>query len=55
MFVLDKLHFQPGEIYFTNDNTISAVAGMRYEINYLAVVKLNTNTGNQKPKGKAIL
>ena len=28
------------EIYFTKDNTTAAVAGLRFEINYLAVVKL---------------
>lgn len=37
---LDKLHYQPGEIYFTKDNTTAFVGGIRYQINYLAVVKL---------------
>ena len=37
---LDNLNFQEGEIYFTKDNTTSFVAGIRYSINYLAVVKL---------------
>ncbi len=36
----DNLHYQPGEIYYTRDNTNSLVVGLRYEINYLAVVKL---------------
>lgn len=37
---LDYLHFENGEILFNKDNTTSIVAGIRYEINYLAVVKL---------------
>jgi hypothetical protein len=37
---LDNLNFQEGEIYFTKDNTASVVAGIRYNINYLTVVKL---------------
>ncbi|MCW3118756.1 MAG: hypothetical protein JWM28_2838 [Chitinophagaceae bacterium] len=37
---LDNLNFQEGEIYFNKDNTTSIVAGIRYSLNYLAVVKL---------------
>lgn len=36
----DNLHFQEGEVYYDKDNMSSLVAGIRYEINYLAVVKL---------------
>ena len=36
----DNIHYQVGEIYYDKDNTTSLVAGIRYEINYLAVVKL---------------
>ncbi len=36
----DDLHYQVGEIYYDKNNTRSFVAGLRYEINYLAVVKL---------------
>jgi hypothetical protein len=36
----DQLHYQTGEVYYDKDNTTSFVAGLRYEINYLAVVKL---------------
>lgn len=36
----DNLHYQAGEMYFHKDNITSLVAGLRYEINYLAVVKL---------------
>lgn len=38
---IDKLEFQEDELYFINDQDVTAsVAGLRYEINYLAVVKL---------------
>lgn len=46
-FRIDNLSFQDDELYFNNDNTTSFVTGLRYEINYLAVVKLeyqHTNT-----------
>jgi hypothetical protein len=36
----DNLHFQGGEIYFHKNNTTSMVTGIRYMINYLAVLKL---------------
>lgn len=35
----DYLNFQDGEIFYYKDNTSSVVAGVRYEINYLIVVK----------------
>jgi len=37
---LDRLHFQEGEILFNKNNTSSIVGGIRYNINYLTVVKL---------------
>jgi len=37
---IDDLQYENGEIYFDKNNTTSVVAGMRYQINYLAVVKL---------------
>jgi hypothetical protein len=37
---LDDLQYQNGEIYFDKDNTTSVVAGVRYQVSYLAVVKL---------------
>ena len=36
----DRLHFQEGEILFNKNNTTSIVGGIRYNINYLTVVKL---------------
>jgi hypothetical protein len=37
---LDQLHFQEGEIFYQKNNTTSFVLGLRYNINYLAVVKV---------------
>jgi hypothetical protein len=37
---LDRLHFEEGEILFDKNNTTSIVGGIRYNINYLTVVKL---------------
>jgi hypothetical protein len=36
----DNLHYQSGEFLFEADNTTLIVGGLRYEINFLAVVKL---------------
>jgi hypothetical protein len=36
----DYLKYTEKEIYFENDNTVSFLAGLRYEINYLIVVKM---------------
>jgi len=37
---VDNLAFQQGEVYFTKDNTTAFVGGIRYQINFLTVVKL---------------
>ena len=37
---VDDIHYQNGEIYYHKDNVTSFVLGLRYQINYLAVVKL---------------
>lgn len=37
---LDDLHYQEGELFFHKDNTRAFVAGLRYQINFLAVIKL---------------
>jgi len=36
----DDLQYQDGEIYFIKDNTTSFVGGIRFQINYLAAVKV---------------
>jgi len=37
---VDNLHYQDGEVYYTKDNTTAFLLGIRYQVNYLAVVKL---------------
>ena len=37
---LDNLHYEQGEIAFEKNNMTSFVAGARYQLNYLAVIKL---------------
>ncbi|MDX5584120.1 MAG: hypothetical protein QNK20_04210 [Aureibaculum sp.] len=39
-FRIDNLSYQDDEFYFDNNNTTSIVTGLRFEINYLTVVKL---------------
>lgn len=36
---LDKIHYQNGEIFFIKDNTSTAIAGINFQVNYLANVK----------------
>jgi hypothetical protein len=37
---VDKLHYQAGEVYYNKNNSTSFIGGIRFQINYLAVVKL---------------
>lgn len=37
---LDNINYQEREIYYHKDNTTAFVAGIRYQFNYLAVIKL---------------
>lgn len=37
---LDNINYQEGEIYYHKNNTTSFIGGIRYNINFLAVVKL---------------
>ncbi|HET7897153.1 MAG TPA: hypothetical protein VFL47_05775, partial [Flavisolibacter sp.] len=39
-FRLDRLDFQEGELLFHKNNTTAFLAGMRYQVSYLAVIKL---------------
>jgi hypothetical protein len=48
---LDDLQYQNGEIYFTKNNTTSVVAGLRYQINYLSVVKLEFQHQHSELRG----
>jgi hypothetical protein len=49
---LDDLEYQKGEILFNKDNTTSIIAGARYEINYLTVVKLEYQHKDAELEGK---
>ena len=44
---VDKLSYQTGEMYYSGVNRASFIAGCRYEINYLAVVKLEFQHSTQ--------
>ena len=48
----DRLQFQDGEIYFAKDNTTSFVGGIRFVINYLAVVKLEYQHTDAEVEGR---
>lgn len=48
---LDYIHFQDGEIFYKGDNTKSIVVGLRHELNYLAVVKLEFQHENRDLTG----
>ena len=49
----DNLNFQAGEMLFHNNNMRGAIAGVRYEINYLAVVKVEYQHSYSELTGKA--
>jgi hypothetical protein len=48
---IDDLHYQDGEILFAKDNTTAFILGIRYQINYLAVVKLEYQHTKQEMEG----
>ena len=48
---LDNLNYDKGEIYYNKNNITSIVAGMRYQINYLAVIKLEYQHQHAQQKG----
>jgi hypothetical protein len=48
---LDQLHFQEGEVFYHKNNTTSFVIGMRYNINYLTVVKLEYQHQHSEQEG----
>jgi hypothetical protein len=47
----DDLHYQDGEILFTKDNTKAFVVGLRYQVNYLAVIKMEYQHTKQELEG----
>jgi len=48
---VDNLNYQAEEILFEADNTTSFIGGLRYEINFLAVVKLEYQYENREIAG----
>jgi len=48
----DDVHYQEGEILFTKDNTTAFVLGLRYQVNYLAVLKLEYQHTDAELEGK---
>lgn len=48
---VDNLHYQSGEMFYHADNTTALVTGLRYEINYLSVVKLEYQYTDSKMMG----
>jgi hypothetical protein len=50
---VDNINYQSGELYYHNNNMRAAIAGIRYEINYLAVVKLEYQHGYTDIEGKS--
>ena len=45
---VDNLHYQTGELGFSKNNANSYVVGLRYQINYLAIVKLEYQHQNSE-------
>jgi hypothetical protein len=49
---LDNLHYGTGEVYYTKNNTKSFIAGVRYEVDYLLVLKLEYQHLDSEVQGK---
>jgi hypothetical protein len=49
---VERLNYQQGEMYYHKDNTTSFIGGIRYEINYLAVIKLEYEHDNREMAGR---
>ena len=52
-FRLDQLQYQDGEIYFTKDNTTSILGGIRFQINFLAAIKIEFQHTNSEIHGRS--
>lgn len=48
---VEKITYQAGEQYYIKDNTTSFIGGIRYEISYLAVLKLEYEHDNRAIEG----
>ena len=49
---LERLNYQQGEVYYHKNNTTSFIGGVRYEISYLAVLKLEYEHDKQEIGGR---
>ncbi|MCW3113943.1 MAG: hypothetical protein JWR18_2339 [Segetibacter sp.] len=49
----DNITYKSGEVYYRNNNLAAAIAGLRYEINYLSVVKLEFKHSYAEIGGKS--
>ncbi len=49
---VEKIIYQPGEMYYHKDNVTSLIGGIRYEISYLAVIKLEYEHDNKEIEGR---
>lgn len=49
---VDYLTYQSGEAYFGNEDTFAFVGGIRYEISYLIVIKLEYQNTDREVSGK---
>ncbi len=47
----DFLHFEKGEIFYHNDNTTAFVYGLRYQLNYLSVIKFEYEHDQKHTEG----
>ncbi|MEO8150110.1 MAG: hypothetical protein ABI723_20905 [Bacteroidia bacterium] len=48
---IDYLKYEEGEVYYHNNNTTAFVGGLRYQINYLAVIKVEYEHDDQHATG----
>jgi len=49
---VDDLHYQECEIFYTKDDTKSFVVGLRYDVNYLIVLKMEYQHTDAELEGK---
>ncbi|HEY4324414.1 MAG TPA: hypothetical protein VGN20_10525 [Mucilaginibacter sp.] len=49
---VEQINYQQGEIYYMKDNVTSFIGGIRYEISYLAVIKLEYEYDKKEIEGR---
>jgi hypothetical protein len=48
---VERIHYQAGELFYQKNNTTSFIGGIRYEISYLAVIKLEFEHDKREVEG----